>query len=62
MTAVAKGNAERLPSGSWRVVVYAGVDPLTGKEIYRKATGKTAHAAQLKLARLFRARGDRPRT
>ena len=53
MTAVAKGHAERLPSGSWRAAVYAGVDPLTGKEIYLKATGKTAQAAQVKLARLL---------
>ena len=24
------GHIERLPSGSWRVKVYAGIDPLTG--------------------------------
>jgi hypothetical protein len=32
--------------------VYAGVDPLTGKEIYLKATAKTARTARLKLAQL----------
>jgi hypothetical protein len=42
MEAVARGHAERLPSGSWRAVVYAGADPLTGKEIYLKATTKIA--------------------
>jgi hypothetical protein len=38
MAAVVKGHAERLLSGSWRAVAYAGVDPLTGKEICLKAT------------------------
>ena len=31
------GHIERLSSGSWRVKVYAGTDPLTGREIrFRK--------------------------
>ncbi len=29
-----RGSIERLPSGSLRVRVYAGVDPLTGKRNY----------------------------
>ena len=27
------GHIERLPSGSWRAKIYAGTDPLTGREI-----------------------------
>ena len=27
-----KGHIQRLPSGSFRVKVYAGTDPVTGKE------------------------------
>ena len=48
-----KGRIERLPSGSYRVRVYAGNDPLTGKEIRLKATAKTAEHAQAELARLL---------
>ena len=48
-----KGHIERLPSGSYRVRVYAGNDPLTGKEIRLKATAKTAEHAQAELARLL---------
>src|SRR6516225_8342918 len=39
------GHIERLPSGSWRVKVYAGTDPLTGREIRLRKTCKTARAA-----------------
>jgi integrase len=53
MTNVGKGHIERLPSGSYRVRVYAGTDPLTGKEIRLKATAKTAERAQAELARLL---------
>jgi integrase len=62
MAAVAKGHVEQLPSGSWRAVVYAGTDPLTGKAIYLKATAKTAAGAQVELARLLEraATGQKP--
>jgi DNA-binding transcriptional regulator YhcF (GntR family) len=53
MANVGKGHIERLPSGSYRVRVYAGTDPLTGKEIRLKATAKTAEHAQAELARLL---------
>ena len=53
MANVGKGHIERLPSGSYRVRVYAGNDPLTGKEIRLKATAKTAEHAQAELARLL---------
>ncbi len=32
---------EQLPSGSWRAKVYAGTDPLTGREIRFRKTCKT---------------------
>ncbi len=35
-----KGHAERLPSGSFRLAVFAGRDPVTGKPIYLKETVK----------------------
>ena len=35
------GHIERLPSGSWRVKVYAGTDPLTGREIRIRKTCKS---------------------
>jgi len=53
MANVGKGHIERLLSGSYRVRVYAGNDPLTGKEIRLKATAKTAEHAQAELARLL---------
>jgi integrase len=47
------GHIERLPSGSWRVKVYAGTDPLTGREIRFRKTCKTEQAAQIELGRLL---------
>jgi len=44
---------ERLPSGSWRVKVYAGIDPLTGREIRLRRTCKTERAAQIELGKLL---------
>ena len=44
---------ERLPSGSWRVKVYAGTDPLTGREIRLRRTCKTERAAQIELGKLL---------
>jgi hypothetical protein len=35
------GHVEQLPSGSWRAKVYAGKDPLTGREIRFRRTCKT---------------------
>jgi integrase len=37
MPRVARGHVEQLPSGSFRAVVYAGVDPLTRRPVYLKA-------------------------
>jgi DNA-binding transcriptional regulator YhcF (GntR family) len=47
------GHIERLPSGSWRVKVYAGTDPLTGREIRLRQTCKTERAAQIELGKLL---------
>lgn len=33
-----RGNVEELPSGSLRVSVYAGIDPLTGRRHYLRET------------------------
>jgi integrase len=55
MATVAKGHIERLPSGSYRVHVYAGTDPVTGKPRRLKCTVKTEAKAVQELARLLRA-------
>jgi len=54
MPRVAKGHIEQLPSGSFRVSVYAGIDPLTRRAIRLKSTVKTEQLAQIELARLLK--------
>jgi integrase len=54
MATVASGHIERLPSGSLRVRVYGGKDPVTGKERRYKRTVKTEAQAAAELARLLR--------
>jgi integrase len=54
MATVASGHIERLPSGSLRVRVYGGKDPVTGKERRYKRTVKTEAQAVAELARLLR--------
>jgi integrase len=56
------GHIERLPSGSYRVHVYAGTDPLTGRELRHRQTVKTQQQAQIVLGRLLEqaAEGWRP--
>jgi hypothetical protein len=44
---------EQLPSGSWRVKVYAEKDPLTGREIRFWSACKTEIAAQTELGKLL---------
>lgn len=41
--------AKQLPSGSWRVQVFAGVEIVNGKKkrVYKSFTGKSKHAAEL---------------
>jgi Bacterial regulatory proteins, gntR family len=50
---VARGHVEQLPSGSFRAVVYAGVDPLTRRPVYLKATARTEKQAQVQLGKLL---------
>jgi integrase len=54
MATVASGHIERLPSGSLRVRVYGGKDPVTGKERRYKRTVRTEAQAAAELARLLR--------
>lgn len=49
-----RGHIEQLRSGSYRAIVYAGIDPLTHKERYLKETAKTYDAARVALTRLQR--------
>ena len=54
MPRVAKGHIEQLPSGSFRVSVYAGMDPLTRRPIRLKTTVKTEQHARIELGRLLK--------
>jgi integrase len=47
-----RGYIETLPSGSFRAVVYAGADPLTGKPRYVRETVKSHSEAEKALTRL----------
>ena len=54
VTATARsGYIQQLPSGSFRVSVYAGTDPLTDRQIRLRRTCKTERAAQIELGRLL---------
>jgi integrase len=53
MVSTSVGHIEQLPSGSWRAKVYAGTDPLTGREIRLRRTCKTERAAQIELGKLL---------
>ena len=59
MTGTPSGHIEQLPSGSWRAKVYAGTDPLTGREIRFRKTCKTERAAQIELGKLLAMAPDR---
>ena len=48
------GYIEELPSGSFRAVVYAGTDPLTGRPRYLRETAKSYAGAEVALTRLQR--------
>jgi len=47
------GHIERLPSGSYRVIAYAGTDPLTGRRLRFRQTVKTEEQAQILLGKLL---------
>jgi hypothetical protein len=54
MATTAKGHIERLPSGSYRVKVYAGIDPVTGKERRLRETCPDETSATVALGRLLK--------
>src|SRR5437016_8647571 len=58
------GYIQQLPSGSFRVSVYAGTDPLTGRQIRLRKTCKTERTAQIELGKLLEqaAAGRQPET
>src|SRR5712691_3332054 len=47
------GHIERLPSGSLRVSVYAGKDPLTGKQLWHRKTVSDETQAQITLGKFL---------
>jgi hypothetical protein len=47
-----RGHIRSLPSVSFQAIVYAGTDPLTGKERYLRETAATYGAAEQALTRL----------
>src|SRR6516165_7824520 len=53
MAATPSGHIEQLPSGSFRVHVYGGIDPITRKRIYFRKTAKTLTQAQIELGKLL---------
>src|SRR5579863_10227802 len=58
------GYIQQLPSGAFRISVYAGTDPLTGRQIRLRRTCKTERAAHIELGRLLEqaAAGHQPDT
>ena len=48
-----KGHIQRLPSGSFRVKVYAGTDPVTGKERLLRQTCPDEASAYVALGRML---------
>ena len=63
MLRAAKGYIQQLPSGSFRVSVYGGVDPFTRQQIRLRSTIKDELQAQIELAGFSRKRprAARPR-
>jgi integrase len=47
-----RGHIETRPNGTFRASVYAGIDPLTGKERYLRASAKTYRDAKRELTKL----------
>jgi hypothetical protein len=53
MAKTSKGHIQQLPSGSFRVKVYAGIDPVTGKERLLRQTCPDEAAAHAALSRML---------
>ncbi len=47
-----RGRIRELPSGSFQAIVYAGIDPLTGKKNYLRETAPTYEQAEVTVTRL----------
>src|SRR5271154_3838587 len=64
MAKARSGYIQQLPSGAFRVSVYAGTDPLTGRQIRLRRTCKTTRAAMIELGRHLEqaAAGRQPET
>src|SRR5215469_3247012 len=64
MVSTRPGHIERLPSGSYRVIVYAGTDPVTGRRLRYRRTVKTEQQARIVLGKLLEqaAEGRQPET
>jgi integrase len=64
MAGGASGHLEQLPSGRFRVDVYAGTDPLTGRRLRYRQTVGTEQQARIVLGKLLAqvAEGRRPET
>ena len=58
MAKAISGYIQQLPSGAFRVSVYAGTDPLTGRQIRLRRTWKTERAAEIELAKLLEQTAD----
>jgi integrase len=58
------GHIEQLPSGSFRVLVSGGTDPITGRRLRHRKTVKTEEQARIVLGRLLESAsaGQRPDT
>ena len=53
MAKTSKGHIQQLPSGSFRVKVYAGTDPVTGKQRLLRQTCPDEASAHVALGRLL---------
>jgi hypothetical protein len=53
MAKTSKGHIQQLPSGSFRVKVYAGTDPVTGKERLLRQTCPDEASAHAALGRML---------
>jgi integrase len=64
MARTRSGYIQQLPSGAFRVSVYAGTDPLTGRQIRLRRTCTTERAAEIELGKLLEqaAEGRQPET
>jgi integrase len=53
MNVTPSGHIEQLPSGSFRVHVYTGTDPITRRRVYLRETAKDLTKAQIALGKLL---------